>query len=100
MYGGWVAYGKYQFQRCWAHIIREAYDLAKRNPDCNGAQDIIDRLRSIFDSAKKASNHDYPVSYQEKESKRLLSYVEEIVAKYVSISLFEAQSQLGMRRIM
>ena len=35
---GWTAYGRYRVQRCWSHIIREAKDFWKRNPDHPGAR--------------------------------------------------------------
>ena len=35
----WGPYKKYRVQRCWAHILREIRHLARRNPDCQEAQD-------------------------------------------------------------
>lgn len=52
---GWPSYKFLErVQRCWAHMIREARDLAEKHPDSREAADVLARLRRIFEDAKQA----------------------------------------------
>ncbi len=53
--GGWGPYKKYRVQRCWAHILREIRHLARRNPDCQEAQDTLAVLSRVHRCGLRAS---------------------------------------------
>ena len=78
---GWSAYLRYRVQRCWSHIIREARDLADRNPDCRGALNVLRRLRRIYDDAKKMSRK-RPRHLRQRACDLLLARIGRIVARY------------------
>ena len=78
---GWTAYSRYRVQRCWSHIIREARDLAERNPDCRGALDVLRRLRRIYDDAKRMSRK-RPRRLRQRACALLLARIGRIVARY------------------
>ena len=84
---GWTAYGRYRVQRCWSHIIREAKDFWKHNPDHPGARDVLKRLRKIYDDAKEAST--LPRHLREKASALLLARIDRIVARYADDPILE-----------
>ena len=84
---GWTAYGKYRVQCCGSHIIREAKDLWKRNPDCPGARDVLKRLRRIYDDAKKMSKKSR--SLQDNASALLPARIDRIVARYADDPILE-----------
>ena len=84
---GWTAYGKYRVQRCWSHIIREAKDFWKCNPDHPGAFDVLRRLRKIYDDAKEACA--LPRHLREKASALLLARIDRIVARYADDPVLE-----------
>ena len=84
---GWTAYGRYRVQRCWSHIIREAKDFWKRNPDHPGAFDVLRRLRKIYDDAKEACA--LPRHLREKASALLLARIDRIVARYADDPVLE-----------
>lgn len=48
---GWTAYPAFtdSFQRCWAHILREAEFVAEAHPE---AEEIADRLYDLYDELK------------------------------------------------
>ena len=49
---GYAAYNEFHIrQRCWAHILREADDLAQNNPDCKL---LHEKLQKSFHDAKCA----------------------------------------------
>ena len=84
---GWTAYGRYRVQRCWSHIIREAKDFWKHNPDHPGARDVLKRLRKIYDDAKEAGT--LPRHLREKASALLLARIDRIVARYADDPILE-----------
>ena len=84
---GWTAYGRYRVQRCWSHIIREAKDFWKHNPDHPGARDVLRRLRKIYDDAKEAGT--LPHHLREKASALLLARIDRIVARYADDPVLE-----------
>ena len=84
---GWTAYGRYRVQRCWSHIIREAKDFWKHNPDHPGARDVLKRLRKIYDDAKEACA--LPRHLREKASALLLARIDRIVARYADDPILE-----------
>ena len=84
---GWTAYGRYRVQRCWSHIIREAKDFWKHNPDHPGVRDVLKRLRKIYDDAKEACA--LPRHLREKASALLLARIDRIVARYADDPILE-----------
>ena len=52
---GWRAYRSYRTQRCWAHIITESRNIARRNPDCNEAVEVYEALQKIYKMGTQAS---------------------------------------------
>ena len=51
---GWTAYKSYRVQRCWAHILREADNLADNNGHCRAAREVADALRRIYRTGTEA----------------------------------------------
>ena len=88
MCDGWTAYGKYRVQRYWSHIIREAKDFWKRNPDHPGARDDLRRLRKIYDIAKKMSKK-RSRSLRDKACVLLPARIDRIVARYANDPILE-----------
>ena len=83
---GWSPYKKYRVQRCWAHILREIKHLARKNPDCQEAQDALAVLSRVHRCGLRASG-------SVKKRRRLRSYlrkcVREILAKYADVTVLE-----------
>ena len=83
---GWGPYKKYRVQRCWAHILREIRHLARRNPDCQEAQDALAVLSRVHRCGLRASG-------SMKKRRRLCSYlrrrVREILAKCADVAVLE-----------
>ncbi len=83
---GWGPYKKYRVQRCWAHILREIRHLARRNPDCQEAQDTLVVLSRVHRCGLRASG-------SMKKRRRLRSYlrkcVREILAKCADVAVLE-----------
>ena len=52
---GWRAYRSYRTQRCWAHIITESRNIARRNPDCGEAAQVYEALQNIYKMGTQAS---------------------------------------------
>ena len=90
---GWSPYKKYRVQRCWAHILREIRHLARRNPDCQEAQDALAVLSRVHRCGLRASG-------SMKKRRRLCSYlrkcVREILAKCADVAVLkEFTTKLG-----
>ena len=62
---GWTAYTTYSsnLQRCWAHLLREAKDLAKKYPSFAG---FYEAIKSIFKKIKKLREKPYSLKTREK----------------------------------
>ena len=52
---GWRAYKSHRTQRCWAHIITESRNIARRNPDCGEAVEVYEALQKIYKMGTQAS---------------------------------------------
>ena len=55
MCDGWLAYKSHRAQRCWAHIITESRNIARRNPDCSEAVEVYEALQKIYKMGTQAS---------------------------------------------
>ena len=83
---GWGSYKKYIIQRCWAHIIREAKDLAVKYPDDKQAQSMLKHLRRIYE---RACNVKGLKKKRSRTCKLLLRSIEHLLSKYTDMPLFE-----------
>ena len=62
---GWTAYTTYSsnLQRCWAHLLREAKDLAKKYPSFAG---FYEAIKGIFKKIKRLRDKPYSLKTREK----------------------------------
>ena len=83
---GWGPYKMYFIQRCWAHIIREAKDIAEKHPDDKQAQSMLKYLRNIYERACNVKGSKKKRSHA---CKLLLRSIERLLAKYADMPLLE-----------
>lgn len=79
---GWSAYPAFTdtFQRCWAHLLREADDLTERHAE---ADEIADRLHRLFDGLTALTETDLPPERRTEIRDRAHARLEAIIAMEV-----------------
>ena len=77
---GWRAYGRFVAQRCWAHIIREAHDIAEKNRTASTCR-MSENLGKIMDDALKISENG-DLSYRRRAVWRLRRRVRDLIDRY------------------
>ena len=89
---GWSAYPAFtdSFQRCWAHLLREAEDLADRH---GRAEEIADRLHRLFDGLTALTETDLPPERRDEIREQAQARLEAIVA--LEVEHPEVQQFLG-----
>ena len=75
---GWTAYSQYSsnLQRCWAHLLREAKDLAENYSEFEG---FYNSFKIIFKKIKKLREKPFSLKTREEWKERLTLEVEQIV---------------------
>ena len=75
---GWTAYTTYSsnLQRCWAHLLREAKDLAKKYPSFAG---FYEAIKSIFKKIKKLRERPFSLKTREKWKDNLMLEMKQII---------------------
>ena len=74
---GWTAYSQYSsnLQRCWAHLLREAKDLAENYSEFEG---FYNSFKIIFKKIKKLREKPFSLKTREEWKERLTLEVEQI----------------------
>lgn len=77
---GWTAYTTYSdnLQRCWAHLIRESKDLAKKY---NSFAGFHEGIKSIFEKIKKLREKPYTIQTRLKWKERLELDMKQIIGQ-------------------
>ena len=75
---GWTAYSQYSsnLQRCWAHLLREAKDLAEKYSEFEG---FYNSFKIIFKKIKKLREKPFSLKTREEWKERLILEVEQII---------------------
>lgn len=75
---GWTAYSQYSsnLQRCWAHLLREAKDLAEKYSEFEG---FYNSFKIIFKKIKKLREKPFSLKTREEWKERLTLEVEQII---------------------
>lgn len=75
---GWTAYTTYSsnLQRCWAHLLREAKDLAKKYSSFVG---FYEAIKGIFKKIKKLREKPFSLKTREKWKDKLKLELEQII---------------------
>ena len=80
---GWVAYGAYHVQRCWAHILREMHDIYAKNPDDWNAAHVTRMIERIFHDAVVASKTCKTIGARKAAKRRLIRRTRYIARQYM-----------------
>ena len=80
---GWVAYGSYHIQRCWAHILREMHDVYAKNPDDWNAAHVTRMIERIFRDAVVASKTCETPGARKAARRRLIRRTRYIARQYI-----------------
>ncbi len=83
---GWKSYATYienvsqqaDLQRCWAHLLKEAGDLADK---CEEAEPISEKLHEVYESTTKFVRKDPPPEKREEKGKEAENELEELLDK-------------------
>jgi transposase len=75
---GWTAYTTYSnnLQRCWAHLLRETKDLAKKYTEFEG---FYKSFKRIFKKIKKLREKPFSLKTREKWKEKLKKEMEQVV---------------------
>lgn len=84
---GWTAYTQYtsNLQRCWAHLLREAKDLAKKYASFSG---FCNSFKRIFDKIKKIREKNLSLKTRTKWKEKLRLEMEQIIEQMNSYKEF------------
>jgi transposase len=84
---GWIAYTQYtsNLQRCWAHLLREAKDLAEKYDSFEG---FYNSFKRIFEKIKKVREKQLSLKTRTKWKERLKLEMEQIVEQMDSYKEF------------
>lgn len=84
---GWTAYTQYtnNLQRCWAHLLREAKDLAQKYTSFEG---FYNAFKTIFEKIKKVREKQLSLKTRIKWKERLKLEMEQIIEQMNSYKEF------------
>jgi len=84
---GWIAYTQYtsNLQRCWAHLLREAKDLAKKYTSFEG---FCKAFNKIFEKIKKIRENQFSLKTRTKWKEKLKLEMEQLIEQMNSYKEF------------
>ena len=84
---GWIAYTQYtiNLQRCWAHLLREAKDLAEKYTNFEG---FYNCFKKIFEKIKKIREKNLSLKTRIKWKEKLKEEMEQIIEQMTAYKEF------------